>query len=81
MLTREPRVVPAGTPSDLVPRGESTGAVRFASFIVCPLIVRKKAVGAVVAARAGDPPVGDGDLAIVQLFCSQASLALDRAAG
>ena len=64
-----------------MPRGESTGAVHLASFIVCPLIVRQKAVGAVVAARAGDPPVGGADLASVQLFCSQASLALDRAAG
>lgn len=81
MLTREPRVVPVGSPADLVPRGVSTGAVRLQSFVVCPLIVRQKAVGVVVAARAGDPTVADTDLPGVQLFCSQASLALDRAAG
>jgi len=81
MLTRQPRVVPKGTPADLVPRGESTGAMHFASFVVCPLIVRQKPVGALVAARAAAPAVAGSDLAIVQLFCSQASLALDRAAG
>jgi len=81
MLTRQPRVVPKGTPADLVPRGESTGTVRFESFVVCPLIVRQKPVGALVAARAAASAVANSDLAIVQLFCSQASLALDRAAG
>ncbi len=81
MVTRQARVVAQGTPADLVPRGDSTGAVRLESFITCPLIVRQKAVGALVAARAGAPAVAKSDLAVVQLFCSQASLALDRAAG
>jgi len=81
ILARQPRVVPNGSPGDLVPRGVSTGMLRVASFIVVPLVVRRKAVGALLAARAGSPPVGDADLAVVQLFSNQASLALDRAAG
>ena len=81
ILARQPRVVPKGSPGDLVPRGVSTAMLRVASFIVVPLVVRRKAVGALLAARAGSPPVGDADLAVVQLFSNQASLALDRAAG
>lgn len=81
MLTRQARVVSKGTPADLVPRGDSTGTVRLTSFVTCPLIVRQKAVGALVAARAGQPAIADADLAVVQLFCNQASLAFDRAAG
>jgi len=81
ILCHEPRVVPAGTPADLAPGGGSTGVLRVSSFIVCPLVVRQRSVGAVLAARGAPPAVEERDLAAVQLFCNQARLALDRAAG
>jgi len=81
ILSRAPRVASTGGASDLVPAGAPTGALRFTSFIACPLVVRGKAVGAVIAARTGPPAVAEPDLALVQLFASQAGLALDRAAG
>jgi eukaryotic-like serine/threonine-protein kinase len=81
ILSQQPRVVTAGTPADLVPSGRATGALRIASFIVCPVVVRRRSVGALLAARSGPPPVEEVDLDIVQLFSNHASLALDRAAG
>jgi len=80
ILSQKPRVVAAGTPASLVPSGVRTGTLRVTSFIVCPLVVRQRPVGAVLAARGAPPAVAERDLAVVQLFCNHASLAIDRAA-
>jgi HD-like signal output (HDOD) protein len=80
MLARQPRIVPQGTSAMLVPPGTPAPKMPAASFIAHPLIVRGKVVGVMVAARGpGKPPVGGSDLPVVQLFCNQAGLALDRA--
>jgi HD-like signal output (HDOD) protein len=82
VLAREPRTVAVGSPAMLVPRGTPVPAIPAASFIAHPLVVRGKAVGVLVAARGRDKPrVVGGDLTIVQLFCNQAALVLDRAVG
>jgi GAF domain-containing protein len=79
VLAREPRVVPRGTPAMLVPNGSPVPTIPAASFVVQPLVVRTKVVGVMVAARRGGPVVGATDLTLVQVFCNQAGLALDRA--
>jgi GAF domain-containing protein len=80
MLARQPRIVPQGTSAMLVPPGVPAPRMPAASFIAHPLVVRGKIIGVMVAARGpGKPPVGGADLPVVQLFCNQAGLALDRA--
>lgn len=79
-LTRAPQVVAAGTPAMLVPRGAPAPEIPAAAIVAHPLIVRGKAVGVMVAARAAREPALDAaDVTLVQLFCNQAALALDRA--
>jgi GAF domain-containing protein len=81
VLAREPMVVAQGTGAMLVAPGATPATIPAASFIAQPLIVRGKAVGVLVAARkAGAPQVTPAELTIVQLFCNQAGLALDRTA-
>ncbi len=82
VLARAPKVVTVGTAAMLVPRGAPVPAIPAASFVAHPLVVRGKAVGVMVAARAeGKAAVTPVDVTLVQLFCNQAGLALDRAVG
>ncbi len=82
VLAQEPRMVTQGSPAMLVPPGAPAPAIPAASFIAYPLVVRGKAVGVMVAARGtAGAAVGASDLTIVQLFCNQAGLVLDRAVG
>lgn len=79
VLEREPRVVTTNAASVL---GVDAGAqgIPVESLVVHPLIVRGKAIGVLVAARTSQRrEVGPGDVTLVQLFCNQAGLALDRA--
>jgi GAF domain-containing protein len=50
------------------------------SYLAIPLVVRGRAIGVLVAGRTQPPVATTDDVHLVQLFCSQASLALDRAA-
>lgn len=50
------------------------------SYLALPLVVRGRAIGVLVAGRTQPPAASIADVHLVQLFCSQASLALDRAA-
>lgn len=72
VLNGRTHVVPSGSPAPQLPQ------VR--SFVVHPLAVRGRAVGALVAGRTEGAETTSADLGIVSLFCGQASLALDRAA-
>jgi HD-like signal output (HDOD) protein len=82
VLARQVRIVPDGNGAMLVPHGMPVPKIPAASFIAHPLVVRGKAVGVMVAARGvGKARVCGGDLTVVQLFCNQAGLALDRAVG
>jgi HD-like signal output (HDOD) protein len=76
VLERTARVMPAGSAAELV--GAGTACVTIQSFITCPLVVRGKCVGALVAARTLPPPVRDADLPTVELFCNQAAVALHQ---
>ncbi len=80
VLAREPRLVPEHGTTALLPRGIRAPTIRAASLVVYPLVVRGKAVGVLVAGRGeGRVAVGAADVTVVQLFCNQAGLALDRA--
>jgi len=82
VLGRTPKVVAQGSPVMLVPRGAAVPAIPASAFVAHPLVVRGKAVGVMVVARAaGVPALGAADVTLVQLFCNQAGLALDRAVG
>ncbi len=72
VLQEQAHVVPDGSPAPQL------RAVR--SFVSHPLIVRGKAVGVLVCGRTEDPPASQADVQLVQLFCAQAGLALDRSA-
>jgi GAF domain-containing protein len=78
VLARKSRIVSEGSPGLLVPAGATLPKVAAASFVVHPIIVRDKVVGVLYAARNGAPAVGAADLALVQLFCNQACLALSE---
>lgn len=82
VLARAPQVIPNGTASMLVPRGMPVPAIPASAFVAHPLVVRGKAVGVMAVARAShEPALGAADVTLVQLFCNQAGLALDRAVG
>lgn len=82
VLARAPKVVAQGAPAMLVPCGAAVPAIPASAFVAHPLVVRGKAVGVMVAARASRlPALGAADVTLVQLFCNQAGLALDRAVG
>lgn len=82
VLARAPRVVAEGSPAMLVPPGTAVPAIPASAFVVHPLVVRGKAVGVLVATRASRAAgLGAADVTLVQLFCNQAGLALDRAVG
>lgn len=79
VLEHEARVVTTNAASVLGVDG-SASAMPVESLVVHPLVVRGKAIGVLVAARTSQrPSVGPADVTLVQLFCNQAGLALDRA--
>jgi eukaryotic-like serine/threonine-protein kinase len=75
VLDHTPHVVPEGSPAMLVPTGTRAPHIPAATFVACPLAVRGRTVGVLVASRAAGPPVTEVDLATVQVFCHQASMA------
>jgi eukaryotic-like serine/threonine-protein kinase len=82
VLAREPKIVTSGGARRLVPQGMQVPTIPAASLIVHPLVVRAKAVGVLVVGRGeGRPAVSTAEVTVVQLFCNQAGLALDRAVG
>ncbi len=81
VLAREPRIVAEGGTTVVGGAGD-TPAIPVESLVAHPLIVRGKAVGLLVAGRGRErPAVTAADVTMVQLFCNQAGLALDRAVG
>jgi HD-like signal output (HDOD) protein len=80
VLAREPKVVASGAAARLMPKGASMPAIAVASLIAYPLVVRGKAIGVLAAGRneSGTAP-NAAEVTVVQLFCNQAGLALDRA--
>lgn len=83
ILAREPRIVGGDAALPMhEPVRELTPPALTGPSIAHPLIVRGKAVGVMVAARKlGEPGITSADATLVQLFCNQAGLALDRAVG
>ena len=80
VLGREPKIVSAGAPRRLMPAGTAPPAIPVASLVAYPIVVRGKAVGVLVVGRKdGAPAVNAADVMVVQLFCNQIGLALDRA--
>lgn len=72
VLKNEVHVVPDGSPA---PQLRSV-----TSFVSHPLVVRGNAVGVLVCGRTEEPAAAPSDVQLVQLFCQQAGLALDRCA-
>lgn len=72
VLTGCPRSVADGTPMPQLPMVRSC--------IACPLVVRGRPVGAVLAGRRDPGPEAASDGELVRLFATQAALALDRSA-
>lgn len=72
VLKNQVHVVPDGSPAPQL------RAVK--SFVSHPLVVRGKAVGVLVCGRTEEPAAAQSDVQLVQLFCQQAGLALDRCA-
>jgi HD-like signal output (HDOD) protein len=81
VLSRTPRVVAEGSPALLVAPGAPRPRIPAATFVTHPITVRDRTVGVLVVTRAAGPPASADDLAIVQLFCNQASIALLQCAG
>jgi HD-like signal output (HDOD) protein len=80
VLARETRVITAAGTRALMPPGVKPPTIAAESLVVHPLVVRGKAVGVLVAARgAGGAPITAAEGTLVQLFCNQAVLAIDRA--
>jgi len=80
VLARETRVINRAGARALMPRGEAPPTIAAEALVVHPLIVRGKAVGVLVAARGpGGAAITAAEGTLVQLFCNQAGLALDRA--
>jgi len=78
VLSGTSHVVSDGSAALLVAPGAATPTIRIASFVACPLVVRAKSIGVLVAARAEGTPVAAADLPTVELFCDQAAIALHR---
>ena len=80
VLARETRVITQAGTRALMPRGVAPPTIAAESLVVHPLVVRGKAVGVLVAARGvGGAAITAAEGTLVQLFCNQAGLALDRA--
>jgi HD-like signal output (HDOD) protein len=77
-LRREPHLVADGRPDLLVPPGAPVPRIASRSFVAQPLVVRGKAIGVLFAGRAGTTAIGPVELALVQAFASQATLALSQ---
>jgi HD-like signal output (HDOD) protein len=80
VLSQKPRVEARGSTALLGEVGRQLPPIPVRSFIATPLIVRGKAIGALLATRSDGPAVDLSDLTLVQLFANQAGLALARAA-
>ncbi len=80
VLSREPQLAARGSSRLLAPPGMVPASLSVDSFVVHPLVVRGRAVGVLVAGRSAGSSVGPADLPLVELFCNQAALALDRVA-
>lgn len=65
----------------LVAPGTPPPAIPAAGIIAVPLVVRGKPLGVLVATRGAGRPVGPADVTVVELFCNQAAMALNEAAG
>ena len=76
MLDATPRVVERGTTMMLVPAGAPVPRIAASSFVVQPLVLRGKALGAIVAMRTGAPAVTRADLPAVQMFANLACIVL-----
>ena len=76
VLDRTPRIVEAGSASLLVPPGAAVPEIAADSFVIQPLVVRDRAVGVVLATRAGKSAVSRTDLPVVQMFCNLACIGL-----
>lgn len=79
ILQRSPKLVANGSIQLLLPAGSPAPSLRVQGLLLCPLLIKDKPVGAVVAARSPGSAVCDADLRLMQLFCSQACLALQQA--
>ena len=78
VLGRVARVVPDAALAPLVAVRAPAPGMTIASFIACPVVVRGRCVGVLVAARAQPPPVAEADLPTVELFCNQTAVALHQ---
>lgn len=70
------RIVEDGGAAMLVPPGAPVPHLPLTSFAIQPLIVRRVAIGVVLAARAGGKPVARTDLPVLQMFCNLACIGL-----
>jgi GAF domain-containing protein len=78
LLGRAPRLVAEGTAALLVPAGAPAPPLPAGAYVTHPLVTRGRGAGVVLAARTRGP-VGPDDLPMLDLFCNQATLALERA--
>ena len=76
VLDATPRVVERGTTMMIVPAGAPVPRIAASSFVVQPLVLRGKALGAIVAMRTGAPAVTRADLPAVQMFANLACIVL-----
>jgi hypothetical protein len=72
VMSSRGQIVGSGSPGTQFP------AVR--SFVVEPLVVRSRAIGVIVGGRTRGADVGPAEQDTLRVFCTQAALALDRAA-
>jgi len=76
ILDATPHVVERGTTMMLVPAGAPVPRIAASSFVVQPLIMHGKAIGAIVAMRNGAPSATRAVLPVVQMLGNLACLAL-----
>jgi len=77
-LGREPRLVTDGRAALLVPSGAPVPRIPSRSFIAQPLVVRGKTIGVLFAGRGHASTIGPAEAALLQVFASQATLALSQ---
>src|SRR6185369_8801085 len=74
--SRTSRLVGMGQPRLLVAAGAPPPRLPASSFAIEPLVLRDRAVGAILASRGRAPAVGETQAALVRLFGNLACLAL-----
>lgn len=77
LLDRAPRVVEVASPALLVPAGIRPPEIPARSVATHPLVVRDRAIGALVGMRGGTPTLTSAILPTIQLFSHLAALAID----